>query len=93
MTASEDFKKADKAVHPVESQWHYPIMTKHGWTPVTPEAVGFVRSYDYTHPVNRGSITVTTGYSSDYWKDNNPKDGAYHGGFWSDLEPYLREVK
>jgi len=79
---------AGAKVHPVESQWHYEILTKYGYVAKTKEAVGLVRSYDYSHPAG-GHIRVTTGISSDYWYDKvNDKQG-----YWSDLEPHLRKLK
>lgn len=73
----------DTKVHPVESQWHYDILTRYGYVAKTKEAVGFVRSYDYEHADGR-KITVTTGSSSDYWRAKDKQ------GYWSELEPYLK---
>jgi hypothetical protein len=94
------FEAADRMVHPVGTQWHYPIMTRHGWSPLTAEAIGFVRSYDYVQRLHgiEHRIRVTTGVHADYWTDltqeersrQRPRpwtDGA--GGYWRDLEPYL----
>jgi len=86
-----NFEEANKKVHPVEDQWHYPILTKYGYEPVTKEAVGFVRSYDYTHPATRHTIRCCTGYSSDYWR-TVPFLPESKQGYWSDLEPYLKEL-
>ena len=80
----ERFEKADKKVHPVESQWHYPILTKYGFIAETKEAPGFVRAYTYKHPDGR-SIKCNTGVNSDYWTDFDTKKFSY----WSELEPYL----
>jgi len=80
------FEEANKAIHPVEKQWHFPIMTKYGYEAVTKEGIGFVRSYTYRHPTMDRSMTVTTGASADYWDDPNPNGGH---GYWSDLEPHL----
>ena len=78
------FAEADKAIHPVEKQWHYPKMTKYGYVPETKEAVGFVRKYVYVHPTTGNKVTCNTGVNADYW---SAADGT--GGYWSDLEPYL----
>ena len=78
-----DFYEANETVHPVHTQWHYPIIIKYGFVPITQTAKGFVRSYDY---VNAGvTITMVTGVYADYWR----ADGA--GGYWAELEPYLKK--
>lgn len=79
------FEAADKKVHPVETQWHYPIMLRNGFDAVTQEGIGFVRSYVYVNPRSMRSIVCTTGSSSDYWTDAKTKKM----GYWRDLEPYL----
>jgi hypothetical protein len=78
------FATADKKVHSVESQWHHPILTKHGFKAITPSAEGFVRSYRYEHPDGR-VITAHTGVNSDYWVDQKTKKQ----GYWADLEPHV----
>ena len=40
-----EFDKANQKIHKVEDQWHYPLMTKYKFEPITKEAVGFVRKY------------------------------------------------
>ena len=82
-----DFDIADEKVHPVETQWHYQIMVKAGFLPLTKEAVGFVRKYNYEHPDGR-KITVATGVNADYWDDTT--SGEH--GYWSTLEPYLKSM-
>lgn len=84
----EKFEESNKKVHPVEEQWHYPILTKFGFRPITKEGIGFVRSYDYEHPSTGRRIRCATGYSSDYWRELPP--GKDVQGFWSDLEPHLK---
>jgi hypothetical protein len=84
-----DINEADKKVHPVETQWHHPIMTKYGYVPDTKEAVGFVRSYTYTHPGTGHSVIATTGYSADYWNDMASKKS----GYWRELEPHLLSLQ
>lgn len=76
------FKEANKVVHKVEDQWHYPIMTKAGYEALTKEGVGFVRRYEY----KKGTHTVKciTGASSDRWEDNKR-----NFGFWSSLKENL----
>jgi len=77
------FEEANKRAHLVETQWHYPMLTKAGFVPETKEAVGFVRSYYYHHPDGR-TVECTTGVNADYWKSSDKK-----GGYWRDLERYL----
>lgn len=83
------FEKANQAVHPVEKQWHYPIMTKHGYVPDTKEGIGFVRAYHYTHPETKHTMKVVTGASADYWEDNAHANGF---GYWADLDPHLTKL-
>jgi hypothetical protein len=78
------FEEANKKVHPVETQWHYPTLTKHGFVPETKEQVGFVRAYTYTHPDGR-RIRCNTGVNSDYWTDLDTKKF----GYWRELEPHI----
>lgn len=68
----------------VETQWHYEILTKFGYRPVTSEVFGLVRSYTYEKGLSR--IVVTTGASNDYWQSNT---GRY--GLWNELENFLNE--
>jgi len=69
-----DFNKANQAVHPVETQWHYKMLTDAGFVPETKEGIGFVRSYTYHHSDGR-TITTTTGSSCDYWSSNFGEGG------------------
>ena len=78
------FNEADKKVHLVKDQWHYPIAIKYGFVPITMEAIGFVRSYQYEHP-NGHRIVCATGYNRDYFEGISPK-GC---GLWSELEAFL----
>ena len=88
-TVDQAFEEADKVVHPVNQQWHYPILTKFGYVPVTKEAPGFVRSYMYTHPDTGRRFRLTTGTNADYWTDMHSEAC----GYWSDLEPHLKLVE
>lgn len=83
------FNKANEVMHPIETQWHYPIMIEHGYKSETPPQKGFVRSYQYEHPETGRVIDVTTGSSADYWNDRT--SGEF--GYWSDLEPHLKSKK
>ena len=83
------FAEANKKVHPVDTQWHFPIMSGHGYLPDTKEAVGFVRTYHYTNPTDGHTMSVTTGASADYWTD---KTNAA-SGYWRELEPHLEEIQ
>ena len=80
-----DFEAADKMVHSVESQWHYPIMHKHGYTADTKEATGFVRTYKYTNLSTGHSMSVTTGAHSDHWMDATNRASGYWGTLGSHL--------
>lgn len=83
----KDFAKANQIVHPVEKEWHYPILTKYGWLPKTLTGKGFVRTYDYINSKMPGEIIkMTTGVNADYWS------GAGGGGYWFALEPHLKKI-
>ena len=84
----DTFNQANAKVHSVESQWHHPILTAHGFTPVTKEATGFVRSYVYENAVGR-KIKCTTGASCDYWHDEQTDKQ----GMWAELESYVEAIK
>jgi hypothetical protein len=84
------FEEANKTVHKVEDQWHYPYMMKGGFTAETKEAVGFVRGYTYKHPSGI-VVRCCTGVNADYWEA--AQDGKrLDGGYWSDLEPFLKKL-
>lgn len=61
------FEAADRVVHPVETEWHYERMTRHGFVPDEKSGIGFVRAYNY----RKGNIKirVATGVNADYWND------------------------
>lgn len=80
--------QADEKIHSVVSQWHYPILIKHGYLPITLSAKGLVRSYIYKHRVTEHTIRTVTGVNSDYWID----DASGEQGYWSQLEPHLRQL-
>ncbi len=84
------FDEANKTEHPVEKQWHHPILTKHGFEPDGDSKVktGFVRSYGYTHPKTGDKIRVATGANADHWDDS--KNGKH--GYWSALEPHVKSL-
>ena len=82
------FEEANKVVHPVDKQWHYPIMTAHGYEAVTTEAVGFVRSYMYVNRETNHTMQVATGASADYWND----DVNNKTGYWGSLNSYLETL-
>lgn len=87
MTQQDAFNEANKKVHAVEDQWHYPILTKFGFVPREKTGVGFVRSYNYDHP-SGNVIRCTTGASADYWSH----EGVPGTGFWAGLEPYVEKL-
>jgi len=82
----EAFNKADKRMHPVETQWHYKILMKYGFTCISEPQEGFVRRYEYTHP-NFHTVLCTTGANADYWSSNR---GGW--GYWSTLEEHVKEI-
>lgn len=83
---TEALNKADKHVHPVETQWHYPILTKYGYKANTKEGIGLSRSYTYQHPI-QPPVKVTTGINGDYWES---EDRGKYSYWWSGLELYLK---
>jgi hypothetical protein len=85
---SETFEQANQHIHTVESQWHYPILTKFGFVPLDKTGIGFIRQYRYQHPVTHFIMCINTGVYADYWTDET------HGGFgyWAALEPHLKKM-
>lgn len=81
-----NFEKADQVVHPVTTQWHYPIMVKYGYEPISKEGVGFVRAYAYIHPDTQHIMTLHTGANADYWRDTKTDEI----GYWKSLESHLQ---
>lgn len=69
--------------HLVETQWHYPILTKYGFYALTKMATGLVRQYIYTNNLGN-KITCTTGVNSDRWSSD-----CGQSGYWSELEIFL----
>lgn len=86
-----DFNEANEKVHAVETQWHYPILTRYGWEAVTKEQTGFVRRYEYSHPLTSLTIDCVTGVNADHWACFD-MGKAIIGGYWSDLEPHLKTM-
>ena len=80
------FEEANKAIHPVETQWHYDMMADSGFTPLDKEKEGFVRSYRYS----KGDriIECTAGSSRDYWNDRTSGES----GLWGDLKRHLEKI-
>mgnify|MGYP006349580407 CR=1 FL=1 len=81
----QTFNEADKVVHPVEAQWHYKILEPLGWIAQTKEAVGFVRSYVYTHPESDSVIQCRTGVHADTWEEITYRK---HWGYWPTLAKF-----
>lgn len=79
------FEEANKRVHKVEDQWHYPILVEAGYEALNKEDVGFVRQYHYKHPATGHEIMCCTGVSADYWMDRANKKQ----GLWAELTPHL----
>lgn len=88
MSIDEAFNKADGVLHPVETQWHYPIMTDAGYEAETKEQTGFVRCYYYCHPKTGRRFRINTGVNSDYWTDVETNQF----GYWSALEKHLNLI-
>lgn len=84
---NEKFNQADKKVHPVEVQWHYPILTEAGFVAQTKEGIGFSRSYVYER-LDGHKIKATTGINCDYWKDMT----TGKTGYGCDLKGYVGEL-
>jgi hypothetical protein len=82
-------KNVHEVVHKVETQWHYPIMIKHGFQPKTLEVKGLVRSYEYEHPETKHRMIVATGVHCDYWSDLTAKAG----GYWDTLESHIKHIE
>jgi len=85
MTISE----ADKKEHPANTQWHYAPLISHGFEALDKVRTGLVRSYRYIHPDGR-TASATTGYSGDYWEARSKNDEHLGGGWYSSLEPFLK---
>lgn len=85
------FEEANKTVHKVENEWHYPKLIKHGWTPEDKTGIGFVRSYKYKNPKFPDTvISGVVGVNSDYWSHRKENDWReINGGLWNTLETYL----
>jgi len=83
------FNEANKTVHSVETQWHYPIMTKYGFVADTKEGIGFVRGYDYHHSITGHKIRVCTGVNADYFTD---RVHEVYPNYWANLEPHLKKI-
>jgi hypothetical protein len=77
------FAQANERMHPVEKQWHFKPLTDAGFVPMTREAAGFVRRYDYEHPDGR-AVSCHTGASSDYWVAGDKR------GYWGELESWCK---
>ncbi len=86
------FTEANKVVHQVEKEWHYPILTKYGFTPRTKTGIGFVRAYVYDRPDGE-VIRMTTGASADYWEVLKGTPSVQEKIYWSNLEPHLKTLK
>jgi hypothetical protein len=84
-----NFEKANQAVHPVEKQWHYKVLTPLGWVAETKEVVGLVRSYVYVLPGTDYKVRCTTGANADHWSELTHKK---NGGYWGTLEKFAKEV-
>lgn len=83
-------EEVNSIVHPVETQWHYPIMVEFGFEPVTKKAQGIVRSYNY----QKGTIIIecVSGYTADYWNRIVSRHEEWKGGLWKSLRPYLESI-
>ena len=82
------FEEANQVVHTVESEWHYPIMTKYGFVPLDKTGIGFVRQYRYQHPLNNCMVCVHTGVNADYW--TNETQGGF--GYYGTLENHVQKI-
>ena len=81
---SKTFAEANRAMHPVEDQWHYKVMTEYGFTSDTPPQQGFSRAYQYKN-ADGDEIRCFTGIQADYWI--SPTSTGYSRA----LRPYLEK--
>lgn len=81
------FDEANQQDHPVEEEWHYPLLIKYGFTPETLVAKGFVRCYVWNHSDGH-RVIYNIGCNADYWKNPITKDE----GYWGTLEDHLKKV-
>ena len=80
-------QEADEVMHNVEKEWHYSIMIKYGFKPITKTQKGFVRHYEYQN--EKGCrVIVKNGLNNDYWEDIT----TGKSGYWSSLEPHLKDI-
>jgi hypothetical protein len=86
-TEIDHFNEANKKEHKVEDEWFYSTMTKYGFTPDKTSAIGFVRSYMF-RDLKGHEIRCAIGVNADYWESKDPKGF----GYWSDLEPFLKNL-
>jgi hypothetical protein len=86
---NETFKSVNQIIHPVQKQWHYPIMTKYGYVADTKEDTDFVRKYDYHNPITGHKMSVHTGANADYFCDDYNPVKDY---LWAGLEPHLKSL-
>lgn len=69
-------ESVDDKEHPIEKEWHYPVLTAHGFTSADKVKKGMVRSYKYTSSEYPDHvITMTTGANSDHWEDKGNASG------------------
>lgn len=85
MRKRKNFVQANKKVHKVELQWHYPVMIKYGYVAQDKEKIGFVRSYKYIHPETGDEVICATGCNADYWTSGRDQ------GYYQSLEEHLKE--
>ena len=84
---------ANKIVHPVTSEWHYPILIKLGFKPLTNSDIGLVRRYQYNHPLFPSKrVVYSIGVNADYWQLIDEKNGEEKFGYWSTLESSVLEL-
>lgn len=91
----EAFEKANEAWHPVEKEWHYPILIKYGFKPLTETAQGFVRKYEWVNDKGR-KITYHIGVNASYWTDSetfwDDRKLSLKSHYWPALEPFLKSI-
>ena len=86
-------EEANKIVHPVTSEWHYPILTKLGFKSLTDSGIGLVRRYQYNHQsFPSKKVVYSVGVNADYWQLIDDKNGEEKYGYWSTLESSLLEL-
>lgn len=81
-----NFTEAEKEVHRVEDEWHFPVLTLFNFQPIEKQTVGRIRVYHYKNET-QNIIKAAFSYGAFYWKDKE----KYAGGVdLRSLEEHLK---